>query len=132
MRKLGAPDHLIDIIRSFYDNMKAKLRVDGEMLREIEVENGLRQDCTMAPILFNLYACVVAKRWLERVCDVEGVEYGRRFSRLGDLKRYKCLIERTKPIEQQQDAVQCGGCQKWFCSKVGLAVHKCEEDSSAL
>ena len=26
-----------------------------------------------SPILFNLYACVVAERWLERVCDVEGV-----------------------------------------------------------
>ena len=41
--------------------------------------------------------------------------------------------ERTKPIAKQQDAVLCGGCQKWFNSKVGLAVHKCEgEDSCAL
>ena len=32
----------------------------------------------------------------------------------GDLKRHKCLIEMTKPIEQQKDAVQCGGCHKWF------------------
>ena len=30
-----------------------------------------------------------------------------RFSQPGDLKRHKCLIERAKPIEQQQDAVQC-------------------------
>ena len=60
LRKLGIPDHLIDIIRSFHDNMKTKLQVDGEMLREIEVENGLQQGCTMAPILFNLYACVMA------------------------------------------------------------------------
>ena len=60
-------------------------------------------------------------------------ECGRRFNRPGDLKRHKCLIERAKPIEQQQDAVQCGGCQKWFCNKGGLAVHKCEgDDSSAL
>ena len=74
LRKLGVLDHLIDIIRSFHDNMKAKLLVDGEMLGEIEVENGLWQGCTMAPVLSNLYACVVAERWLERVCDVEGVE----------------------------------------------------------
>ena len=53
--------------------MKTKLQVDGEMLREIEVDNGLWQGCTMAPVLFNLYACVMAERWLERVCDVEGV-----------------------------------------------------------
>ena len=33
-------------------------------------------------------------------------ECGRRFSQPGGLKRHKCLIERAKPIEQQQDAVR--------------------------
>ena len=57
---------------------------------------------------------------------------GRRFSQPRDLKRHKCLIERAKPIEQQQDAVQRGGCHNWFHSKGSLAVHKCEGgDSSA-
>ena len=37
------------------------------------MENGLWQGCTTAPILFNLYVCVVADGWLERVYDVEGV-----------------------------------------------------------
>ena len=37
------------------------------------MENGLRQGCAMVPVLFNLYAYVMAERWLERVCDVEGV-----------------------------------------------------------
>ena len=41
--------------------MKARLRIDGEMLEEIEVANSLRQGCTMAPTLFNLYACIVAE-----------------------------------------------------------------------
>ena len=47
--------------------------MEGELLEEIEVENGLRQGCTMAPTLFNLYACMVAESWLCRMCDVEGV-----------------------------------------------------------
>ena len=53
--------------------MKARLRVDGEMLEEIEVANGLRQGCKMAPTLFNFYACAVAERWLDRVETIEGV-----------------------------------------------------------
>ena len=73
LRKLGLPNILIDIIRSFHDNMNARIKVDGELLEEIEVNNGLRQGCTMAPTLFNLYACVVTERWLSRVKEVEDV-----------------------------------------------------------
>ena len=67
------PDVLVDIVRSFHTDMKARIRVDGELLEEIGVNNGLRQGCTMAPTLFNLYACVVAERWLDRVQDVADV-----------------------------------------------------------
>ena len=49
------------------------MRLEGQLLEEIEVNNGLRQGCTMAPSLFNLYACAVAERWMERVKDVEEV-----------------------------------------------------------
>lgn len=69
LQKLGVPDVLIDIIKSFHTDMQAKVRVDGQLLEEISVNNGLRQGCTMAPSLFNLYACVVAERWMETVED---------------------------------------------------------------
>ena len=50
--------------------------------------------------------------------------------RPSDLKRHKCLIERAKPVEQEKNAVQYGGCQKWFCSKGSLALHRYEEENS--
>ena len=53
--------------------MNNRVRVDGEMLDVIEVTNSLRQGCTMAITVLNLYTCVVAERWLERVKDVEGM-----------------------------------------------------------
>ena len=37
------------------------------------MNNAMRQGCTMPPILFNLYACLVAERWLDRVQNEEGV-----------------------------------------------------------
>ena len=73
LQKLGVPSDLITLIGSFHQDMKARLRIDGNLLEEIEVANGLRQGCTMAPTLFNLYACVVAERWLDRVKTIEGV-----------------------------------------------------------
>ena len=73
LKKLGVPDILVDIIQSFHAGMEAKIRVDGEVLEEIQVNTGLRQGCMMAPTLFNLYADVVAERWTETVQGMEKV-----------------------------------------------------------
>ena len=67
------PERMIEIIKSFHHNMEASILIDKELLDRIEVKNGLRQGCTLAPTLFNLYACVVIERWLEKVREVEGV-----------------------------------------------------------
>ena len=54
--------------------MKAQVLVNGEIPDEdISVVNGLRQGCTMAPTLFNLYGCIVAEQWKERLDGEEGV-----------------------------------------------------------
>ena len=34
------------------------------------------------------------------------------------------LAERQKPIQDQQGAVQCGICKRWFRSRGSLAVHR--------
>ena len=43
LKKLGVPDVLVGIIKSFHINMRARVRVDGELLEEIELNNGQRQ-----------------------------------------------------------------------------------------
>ena len=57
--RYGIPDRLIQIIRNMHDGMKAKLNLDVGMSEEIPVENGLRQGCVKAPILFNLFFAAV-------------------------------------------------------------------------
>ena len=49
LKKLGVPDLIIDIVRSLHEGMKAQVRVNGEISEKINVENGLRQGCTLAP-----------------------------------------------------------------------------------
>ena len=39
-------------------NMKARISVEGELLEEIEVENGLRQDRIYIYIYIYIYICV--------------------------------------------------------------------------
>ena len=63
---------MVELIRSFHHDMKAQIRLGSSMAGPIDINNGLRQGCSMAPVLFNLYSCVMIERWLERVSGSEG------------------------------------------------------------
>ncbi|XP_065176365.1 uncharacterized protein LOC135806138 [Sycon ciliatum] len=65
--KLGVPEQLVSLLKSFHDNMTATIIVNGSPTEGFPVCNGLRQGCTMAPVLFNLFAGAVMERWCARV-----------------------------------------------------------------
>ena len=73
VEETGVPDVLVDIVKSFHSNMVARIRLDGELLEEVGMSNGLRQSCTTAPTRSNFYACVVAERWMEKVQGSDSV-----------------------------------------------------------
>ena len=50
-----------------------RIHLDGALLEEFSVGNGLRQGCYMALVLFNLYTCLVMECWQARVEDIRGV-----------------------------------------------------------
>jgi len=56
----GVPPRVLNIVRSFQEGMKAEVRVGTALSERFEVRNGLRQGCTLAPTLFNLYFSAVA------------------------------------------------------------------------
>ena len=66
LRKYVIPPTLVNIIRSLHDGMKTEITMDGATTPEIEVTNGLRQGCTIAPTLFNLYFNFVIELWRKR------------------------------------------------------------------
>ena len=57
----GVPEKIMRLIRSFHEDMRAKVRLslEGVTLEELQVHNGLQQGCCMAPVLFNLYTCAM-------------------------------------------------------------------------
>ena len=71
--KCGVPPVMLRLIRSFHEGMKAEVRVGDSLSDSFEVQNGLRQGCTMAPTLFNIYFSAVVTKWL-RSCPEAGVE----------------------------------------------------------
>ena len=108
--------------------MHAKVRVDSHITENLEVQNGLRQGCTLAPTLFNIYISAVVANWRDRYEEV-GVnvlyKHGRKL--LGD-RFVKSRLKEVKVTETQleDDAALCA------TSKVALksAVARYEKVAS--
>ena len=81
LEKYGVPPTLLSVVRSFHVGMRASVHVRGTLSDSFEVRNGVRQECTIAPVLLNLYFCAVFEDWRQQ-CSLAGVcfqySHGRR------------------------------------------------------
>ena len=65
--RLGVPELTVQLIRSFHQDMRARVRLDGVVLEEISVQNGLRQGYCMDPVL---YTCLAVEERLDGVAGI--------------------------------------------------------------
>ena len=61
LARFGVPQNMISVIRQFHDGMRACMWLDYRVCsRWFAVEQGLRQGCMLAPLLFNIvFAAVI-------------------------------------------------------------------------
>ena len=56
LARFGVPQIMISVIRQFHDGMRACVRLDDRVCsRWFAVEQGIRQGCVLAPLLFNIF-----------------------------------------------------------------------------
>ena len=71
----GYPSHIIKVIRSLYKDTKMVIEIDGEITEELKTNQGLKQGCSLSPILFNIYLDEILKEWKQKVH--KGINLGR-------------------------------------------------------
>ena len=64
MAKFGCPPRFIATVRQFNDGMQTRVQNDGEFSEPLEVTNGVKQDCVMAPTLFTMMFSAMLISWM--------------------------------------------------------------------
>ena len=60
LARFGVPQNMISVIRQFHDGMRVCVRLDDRVCSTwFAVEQGLRQGCVLAPLLFNIFFAAV-------------------------------------------------------------------------
>ena len=57
--KLGCPANFVQVIRTLYSEVHARMCIDGELSNPLEYNSGVKQGCKLAPTLFGMYAAVM-------------------------------------------------------------------------
>jgi exonuclease III len=70
LKKFGVDNRLIRMIRAFHDGMKARVNISGKYSKWLSIEQGLRQGCVMATILFNIFFAVILHEAKKQMGDV--------------------------------------------------------------
>ena len=101
LRSMVYPPTTLSVIKSLHEGMSAVVRVGDCSTDPTEVTNGLRQGCTLAPTLFNLYFSAVVRCWRDR-CPQAGVRVKYRAGRklVGD-RTAKARLQEVQVTESK-------------------------------
>ena len=101
LEKCGVPPRMLSVVKSLHDGMQAEVRVGSTSTESFEVKNGLRQGCTLAPTLFNVYFSGMVASWRMKHAS-EGVSVLYKFGRklVGD-RTAKSRLQEVKVTETQ-------------------------------
>jgi hypothetical protein len=55
---------LIEAIKSIYNNTKVRIKLRNNISQPLETTKGVRQGCTLSPLLFNIYLNHMIQKWL--------------------------------------------------------------------
>jgi hypothetical protein len=76
LRKLGIEGMYLNIVKAIYDKPVANIILNREKLKPFLLKSGMRQDCLLSPLLFNIFLEFLA-RAIRQEEDIKGIQIGK-------------------------------------------------------
>jgi hypothetical protein len=76
LRKLGIEGMYLNIVKAIYDKPTANIILNGEKLKPFPLKSGMRQGCTLSPLLFNKVLEFLA-RAIRQEEEIKGIQIGK-------------------------------------------------------
>jgi hypothetical protein len=76
LRKLGIEGMYLSIVKAIYDKPVANIILNREKLKPFLLKSGMRQDCLLSPLLFNIFLEFLA-RAIRQEEDIKGIQIGK-------------------------------------------------------
>jgi protoporphyrinogen oxidase len=76
LRKLGIEGKYLNIVKAVYDKPTAKIILNSEKLKPFPLKLGMRQGCTLSPLLFNIVLVFLAKA-IRQEEEIKGIQIGK-------------------------------------------------------
>ena len=71
--KIGCPPRLLNIIRSFHEEMKGTVVFDGSIADSFDIQTGVKQGCVLKPTLFGIFSTVMLLELQQKV-SISGLD----------------------------------------------------------
>ena len=70
LKNIGCPP-LLNLTKSFHENMTGRIQFDGNVSEKFDMRNGVKQVCVLAPTLFGIYFAALLHHAFDK--NTEGV-----------------------------------------------------------
>ena len=114
---MGIPDHLIGLLRNFYESQEATVRTGHGTTDWFQIGKGVCQDCILSPCLFNLYA-----EYIMRNAGLEEAQAGIKIARW-NISNLRYADDTTLMAESEEEPKGLLMKVKEESEKVGLKLN---------
>ena len=96
LARLDCPPKFLTILRQLHEGQQGQVKHNGSLSGSFPISDSIKQGCVLAPTLFSIFFSVMLREAKKDLPDGTYI----RFRTDGSLFNLRCLLARTKTIEE--------------------------------